>query len=132
MAQLLDKPEPDHPEEYGDFPLNYYDDQLPDIKPQLRRVDLKLAFDWSVDNLSLVASGLLLAGTLGFLLKRKFALASFLAAGLAAQQVFNRIGGGDFRGRMPKEREKTDLSIERYALKAQKGDYGKMEVIPFR
>ena len=110
-----------------DLPLNYYDDQLPDIQQHLRQLNLTWNLERTLEKLDIPLSIALAGGALGFLMKRKVATASLFALGLAAQQIIKRkplpLLGED---------EKKELELERYALKAQRGDFGKLEVIPFR
>ena len=121
-------------EALGDRALNYYPDQLPDIKPRLRKLNLQRGLGTAGEMARTSASAALLGGAAVALLRGRFVAASFFAAGLFLQQALSkRIKRGamlNVRGRRGTERE--DLEIERYALKAQRGDYGKLEVIPFK
>lgn len=111
----------------SDRSLNYYSDQLPDIEKNLGQLNLA----WGFERMGLPLSVVLISGAAGFLLKRKFAAASFFVFALLIQQILKKqplspalrnLGVGD----------KNELELERYAMKAQRGDFGKIEVIPFR
>lgn len=111
----------------SDRSLNYYSDQLPDIQKNLRQLNLAR----NLERLDLPLSALFAGGALVFLLKKRFAAASFFVLGFMIQQILKQrplsspmrnLGVG----------ERNELELERYALKAQRGDYGKIEVIPFR
>ncbi|GFO66996.1 hypothetical protein GMLC_05750 [Geomonas limicola] len=106
-----------------DAPLNFYDDQLPDIGSKLRRLNLR----WGVRQVLMrVPTAALVGALLRYLLRRKFLLASCCAVGLVLQRTLLRKahkGNHDDRDR---------VDVERYAYKAQRGDYGKLEVIPFK
>lgn len=116
-------------EKYSDRPLNFDADQVPDINPQVRRLDVEWLGETALENITIISSVLLLGGALGFLVKRKLVVASCLAAGFVLQQVV--LGGSSPRLRRL-DQQRRDTELERYALKAQRGDYGKLEVIPFR
>lgn len=129
MAFLKRKENPaEKMEKYSDRPLNFDTDQVPDINPQIRRLDLQWLGETALENITIISAAVLLGGALGFLLKRKVAIASCLAAGAVLQQVV--LGRGSRLQRLDEQRKDTEL--ERYALKAQRGDYGKLEVIPFK
>jgi hypothetical protein len=117
--------QPGQLQQESDRCLNYYSDQLPDIEPRLRRLTVR----WGVHALvqkKNVGSIFLLGAALGMIVRRRYLLASCYAAGLVLQQLLQRSGRPDQRpGR-------AELALERYALKAQRGDYGKLEVIAFR
>lgn len=104
----------------SDHPLNFEKDQV----PNLRRLDLRLAVRRGMELLRDPPAALLLGGTLGLLVKRRFALASLCAAGLILERAMTRPG----RAR----RRDGGIAFERAVLKAQRGDYGSLEVIPFR
>ncbi|GFO58201.1 hypothetical protein GMST_05260 [Geomonas silvestris] len=111
----------------SDRPLNFYDDQLPDIGSKLRRLNLR----WGARQiLTRVPTAALLGALFRSLLRRKFLHASFYAAGLVLQRALLRKLGQEGEGGSGKKRSNTE--IERYALKAQRGDYGKLEVIAFK
>ncbi|HJV34003.1 MAG TPA: hypothetical protein VJ604_02960 [Geomonas sp.] len=131
MPFLKRKESPDEKmEKYSDLPLNYYADQVPDINPQLRRLDLQWLGESALENLTLISSALLLGTAVGFLFKRKVAIASYLALGFVLQQTV--LGGRISRFRRSIREQRKDIELERRALKAQRGDYGKLEVIAFK
>ena len=117
-----------------DRALNYYPDQLPDIKPRLRKLNVVWGVETARDLVRTPSSAALLGGAAVALLRGKFLAASCFAAGLFLQQALTgRMKRGaqlNVRRRVGTERE--DLEIERYALKVQRGDYGKLEFIPFK
>jgi hypothetical protein len=115
--------------DYGDLPLNYYSDQLPDINPQLRHLNLARVIDTARDNLGVISAAVLIGGAVGSLLKRKFAFASCLVLGFALQQTMSRRGA---HRRELAGKDRNEIDLERYALKAQRGDYGNLEVIAFK
>ncbi|GFO53378.1 hypothetical protein GMSM_03850 [Geomonas sp. Red276] len=120
------------PHDLDDRPLNLIQDQIPDIKPQLRHIDLQWVKETAVDNANLLSSAILAGTAVGLLLKRKVPAASFFVAGLVLQQILVRRKPELARMIKERKRKREDLKMERYAMKAQRGDYGKLEVIPFR
>lgn len=117
--------------EMADRPLNHDKDQVSNIDPQLRRLDLKLARRSAAEFLSDPPAALLLGSAVGLLLNRKFALASLCAAGFVLRQAANRRTHPS--GRQPQgKREREEIEFERRVLKAQRGDYGRLEMIPFK
>jgi hypothetical protein len=114
---------------YDDRSLNYYSDQLPDINPQLRHLDLERVIDTARDNLTVISAAVLLGGAVGSLVKRKFAVASCLVLGFVLQQTLTRRG---MHKRELNGKDRNEIELERYALKAQRGDYGNLEVIAFK
>lgn len=121
-----------HLEEFGDKALNYYPDQVPDIEPQLRQLNLELASEAALKLLVPPSATMLLGGVAVSILKRRFFMASCFAAGLLLKLALTdrRSKATGSRGRGGRDNE--DKEIKRYALKAQRGDYGKLEVIPFK
>jgi hypothetical protein len=111
-----------------DRSLNYYSDQLPDIKKNLRQLNLA----WGFERVRLPLSVVFISGALGFLLKRRFAAASLFALGLLFQQILQERQPLSPPLRNLGVGERNELELERYAMKVQRGDYGKIEVIPFR
>jgi len=116
------QPTPEHGD-LTDTPLNFYDDQLPGIGSKLRRLNLR----WGGRQILMrVPTAALLGALLRNLLRRKFLFASFCAAGLLLQRTLLRKVDKGERG------DSGRVDLERYALKAQRGDYGKLQVIPFK
>jgi hypothetical protein len=115
--------------DYDERPLNYYSDQLPDINPQLRRLNLERVIDTTRDNLTVLSAAVLLGGAVASLVKRKFAVASCLVLGFALQQTLTRHGA---QKRELKGKDRNEIELERYALKLQRGDYGNLDVIAFK
>jgi len=109
----------DHCRESDDA-LNYKV-QATNLRGQLRKLNVELAL-----NVLRVGSPLLLLGSgLGLILMRRYKLGSLVLMGLLAGR---KLGiKMDEPSRDPKE-----IELERYALKLEMGDYGKMEVIAFR
>ena len=117
--------------ELADRALNYYPDQVRDIAPQLRKLNLQWGLQKVLDELSVPAA--LVGGGLAFLLRRRFATAaSFCLAGYLLQQARVKRVALVATSRHRRERGRNEIELERYALKAQRGDYGKLEVIPFK
>jgi hypothetical protein len=117
-------------EHFSDRSLNYYSDQLADIKPQLRHLNFRWGMQTLLASVTAHSSAILLCGALAYAYKRKYAAASFLAAGFLFRQVFKKRGPNhNARQRTP---GKDEVALERYALKAQRGDFGKLEVIAFK
>ena len=111
----------------SDRSLNYYSDQLPDIQKNLRQLNLA----WGFERARLPLSVIFISGALGFLLKRRYAAASFFALGLLIQQILKKQPLSSQQRKLGVG-ERNELELERYAMKAQRGDFGKIEVIPFR
>ena len=119
-------------EEFTDRPLNYYSDQVPDITPQLRHLNLERALKTVVGKVDGAPSALLLGAALSLVFRRRFPMASvFLMGFLFRQALMKRPPRASSLNTLP-ARKNDDAELELYALKAQKGDYGKLEVIPFR
>lgn len=118
----------------GDRALNHNRDQIPDIEPQLRRLNMVWVRGTARDLVTTPTSAALLGGAALSLLRGRFMAASLFAAALLVQQaVTKQIKRGTINNtRGPKDTEREDLEIERYALKVQRGDYGKLEVIAFK
>lgn len=115
--------------ELGDSSLNYAPDLKPNIDSRLRQLDMELFLAAAREKLPAISSGLLVAGALGFLFKRRFTVASnFVLAFLLQQALMKQRQGTS----APNGRSKEDIELERYALKAERGDYGKLDVIAFK
>jgi len=114
----------------NDQPLNT-SHQASDIKQQLRRVNLESGLERAPEMAGVALSALLLGAAGGFLLKGKLLKASLCVAGFLYQQGLKEEIPASPLSRLGM-RERKDIELERYALKAQRGDYGKLEVIPFR
>ncbi len=121
---------PQAAEPFEEHPINYNPDQEANFNPQLRRLNMKLLLNALIGIVSDPPATLLLGGTFAALLRRKYLLASFFAAGFALQQTAARPPGPKGRGRSLRQRE--ELEFERLAMKAQRGDYGRLEVIAFK
>lgn len=113
--------------ELSDNPLNYIHDQKRNLNPELRRLNRRLALQRALAFASDPSATLLLGGALGALLTRRYALASLLVTGLALQQAVTKHSATKKR-----QTEKMALELERFAVKAQRGDYGKLAVIAFK
>lgn len=111
-----------------DAPLNYRTDQRANLNPLLRRLDAKLGLESALELVSDPASGLLLAAAAGALVRRRYALASFFAAGLIVKQALARRNGSRFLS----ARQLRELEFERRVLKVQRGDYGNLQPIAFK
>lgn len=110
----------DDVERDSDKPLNFARDQLPNLRNKLRSLDLERGMD-----VAMTATGLVLLGTgIGLLFAHRYRLATAVGAAFLLQQVleYRQIQGEDV----------NELELERRALKLERGDYGKLEVIPFR
>ncbi|GFO65813.1 hypothetical protein M1B72_01265 [Geomonas paludis] len=113
----------------ADLPLNYREDQRGNLDPQVRQLNLKLGLQSALDLLADPRAALLVGGALGLIYRRRYALASLLVGGLVLQRALSRAGSGE-----PAEvaRQRREREFERRALKAQRGDYGHLEVIAFK
>ena len=114
----------------NDQPLNT-SRQESNIEQQLRRVNLEFGLERAPEMAGVALSALLLGAAGGFLLKGKLLKASLCVVGFLYQQGLREEIPSSPLSRLG-VREKKDIELERYALKAQRGDYGKLEVIPFR
>jgi hypothetical protein len=118
-------------QEVSDEPLNY-SDRVRNINPQLRQLDLQWLLETAKENIGVISSALLLGGAVGFLFKRRYIIASNLVLASILQQVVLkqlRIGKQKrINGKTPKE----EIELERFALKAERGDYGKIDFIAFK
>jgi hypothetical protein len=115
----------------ADLPLNFRQDQRANLDPQLRQLNLKLGLQSAVKMLLDPPASLLLMGAAGLLYKRRYGLAGLLLGGLVLQQARKRAAvPADVRE--SEARKRKEIEFERRALKAQRGDYGPLEVIAFR
>jgi hypothetical protein len=115
---------------YSDEPLNYKD-RVKNINPQLRRLDLQWLFEAVRENGNLLSSALLVGGAAALIYRRRYIFGGNLALAFLIQQVVlwqRRKGNEANRGKTPKD----DIEIERFALKAERGDYGKIDFIAFK
>ncbi|MBT1073559.1 hypothetical protein [Pelotalea chapellei] len=108
----------------NDLSLNFSSDQKQDIKRQLRTINWKRTPEMA----GAALSAILLGAAGGFLVKGKLLKATLCVVGFLYQQGLKE----EIPQLSSMSREKRDRELERYALKAQRGDYGKLEVIPFR
>lgn len=132
-SENIESPKTDEKiEQLSDRPLNLRDDQVPDLRPQIRQLDWEWVVDTVQDNAAAIAATVLVGGALGLLMRRKVALATCFAAGVVLQQVLIRRRPELFRLGNARNRDRNEIELERYAMKAQLGDYGKLEVIPFK
>lgn len=117
--------------EWTERPLNFREDQRENLDPQLRRLSVRLGAHALLDFALNPPAYLLLAGAVGLLAKRRFALASLLAGGFVLQQALSRVGATDAREELD-EKKRREIAFERRAMKAQRGDYGRLDVIAFK
>lgn len=115
-------------EKLNDHSLNYDPDLRPNIDSRLRHLDMEWLLATARENLPVLSSALLVGGALGFLFKRKFTVASNFLLALLLQQALLKQRQGNTRA----GRSKEDIELERYALKVERGDYGKLDVIAFK
>ncbi|BCG49011.1 hypothetical protein GEOBRER4_n3907 [Citrifermentans bremense] len=115
----------------SDHPLNYAVDQRSSLNPQLRQLNLKLGLETALEVVYDPPATLLLGGTVALLLKRRFALASLCAAGFLLRHTMAKRPQAP-KWRLLKDRERKEIEFERSVLKAQRGDYGNLEVIAFK
>ncbi|SNB47175.1 hypothetical protein [Geobacter sp. DSM 9736] len=115
-----------------DRPLNYYPDQAVDIDQELRQVNRESVLERALEMITAPSSVLLLSAGIGLVLRRRIGLGSVLLAGFLLRNALVTKNPPRSLLRRLGMREKDELDVERYALKAQRGDYGKLEVIPFR
>lgn len=115
----------------SDEPLNYAVERQSNLTPQLRQLNLKLGLETALELVSDPPATLLLGGTVALLLKRRFALASLCAAGFLLRQTIAKRPARP-RWRLLTARQRKEIEFERSVLKAQRGDYGNLEVIAFR
>lgn len=114
----------------ADAPLDYTD-QRRNLNPQLRTLDLKLGIETAAQFLTEPAHALLVGSALAFMFRRRYAALALGAAGVFLQRAKGRRAGSPELAER-KERERLEMKFQRYAIKAQRGDYGKLEIIPFR
>lgn len=115
----------------ADLPLNFRQDQRANLNPQLRQLNLKLGLQSALKMLLDPPAALLLVGAAGLLYKRRYGFASLLLGGLVLQQTRSRFAAqADVQE--SEARKRREIEFERRALKAQRGDYGQLEVIAFR
>lgn len=117
-------------QEYSDEPLNYKD-RVRNINPQLRRLDLQWLFEAVRENANLLSSAVLVGGAATMIFRRRYILGGNLALAFLIQQVVlwqRRKGKYGSHGKTPKD----DIEIERFALKAERGDFGKIDFIAFK
>lgn len=117
--------------EWAESPLNYREDQRENLDPQLRRLNVRLGAHALLDLVLNPPAYLLLAGAVGLLAKRRFALASFLAGGFVLQRALSRVGATGAQERL-EEKKRREIAFERRAMKSQRGDYGRLDVIAFK
>lgn len=115
----------------SDQPLNFDVDQQSNLTPQLRQLNLKLGLETALEVVSDPPATLLLGGTVALLLNRRFALASLCAAGFLLRQTMTRRPTSPRWHRLTAG-ERKEIEFERSVLKAQRGDYGNLEVIAFK
>ncbi|MBU5611610.1 hypothetical protein [Geomonas azotofigens] len=115
----------------ADLPLNYREDQRGNLDPQVRQLNLKLGLQSALDLLGDPSAALLIGGALGLLYKRKYLFASLLVGGVALRRALSRSGAGT-GDQGEAARRRREIEFERRALKAQRGDYGQLEVIAFK
>jgi hypothetical protein len=117
--------------EYSDAPLNYRDRER-SINKQLRRLDLKWLLEAVRESVGLISSAMLVGGAATLIYRRRYILGGNLALAFLAQQYFmwqRRKGSPALpKGRTPKE----EIELERFALKAERGDFGKIDFIAFK
>jgi hypothetical protein len=115
----------------SDERLNYSVDRQSNLTPQLRQLNLKLGLETALQVVSDPPATLLLGGAVALLVKRRFALASLCAAGFLLRQTITKRPAGP-RWRLLTARQRKEIEFERSVLKAQRGDYGNLEVIAFK
>lgn len=106
-----------------DRPLNYYSDQAANIKGRLRDLNINKGINTSIPLVLLTAG-------LAFMVRRRFSLGSLFLGGflLNAYMVGRRVPAPNAHSAS----DPYNADVERYALKAERGDYGHLEVIPFK
>lgn len=114
-----------------DLPLNYREDQRANLNPQLRQLNLRLGLRSALDFLLNPPAALLVGGAVGLLYKRRYGLASLLVVGLTLQRLLAQTGGSA-KDREREARARRGMEFERRTLKAQRGDYGKLDLIAFK
>lgn len=105
----------------SDSSINHDADQVPNVNRQLRKLWFEQAAGMARGSLPYV----LLGAGLGLVAKRRYNMGAVVLAGFALQKVL-----AVWRPRPHKRKE--DIELERYALRLERGDYGKFEVIPFK
>lgn len=106
-------------EETSDQPLNTRD-YARNLNRQLRNLNMEQVF--AITPLILLGAGF------GLILMRRYKLASIALAGFLAEETL--IGNRAAKPVHPPQPE--DMDLERYAVRAERGDFGKLNVIPFR
>ena len=107
-------------EHTSDRPLNTRD-HARNLNQELRKLNMERGY--------ILTPLILLGAGLGFIMKRKYKLASLTIIGFLAQEAL--IGSRAAKS-LPSPAHPEEIELERYALKAERGDFGKLEVIPFR
>jgi hypothetical protein len=110
-------------EEEIDRPLNYYSDQVSNIRGQLRNLKIDKGVNTTVPYM-------LLTGAAAMLLRRRYLFGALFLGGflLNAYRVGRRLPELEAKS----VRDPLNTDVEQYALKAERGDYGHLEVIPFK
>lgn len=121
--ELMTKGKGTFSEDEVDRPLNYYSDQMANIRRRLSDLNLNQGVNGAIDLI-------LLAAGVGFMVRRKYPLGSLFLAGLLLKSAMR--GVSIPTPHLRPARDQNDIDVERYALKAERGDYGHLEVIPFR
>lgn len=106
-----------------DRPLNYYSDKISNISGQLR--DLKI--DKGVNT---TVPFVLLTGAIAMLLRRRYLFGALFVGGFLLNAY--RVGKRQPELEAKNVKDPFNTDVERYALKAERGDYGHLEVIPFK
>lgn len=106
-----------------DRPLNYYSDQVSNIRGQLRGLKINKGVNTTVPFV-------LLTGAVAMMLRRRYLFGALCVGGflLNAYRVGKKLPELEAKS----VRDPFDTDVERYALKAERGDYGHLEVIPFK
>lgn len=104
----------------SDKALNFSRDQKGTINRELRQLNRERGLDMAMTSTALI----LLGSGLGLVMMRRYRLASFVGLGFLLEQLLEY--------RRVKTIDPNEIELERRALQLERGDYGKLEVIPFR
>jgi hypothetical protein len=104
----------------SDKPLNFKRDQVPNIRTQIGVLNRKQGLEVAMTSTRLA----LLGAGIGLVLAHRYKLASAVGAAFLLQQILQY--------RLVRGEDVNELELERRALKLERGDFGKLEVIPFR
>lgn len=110
-------------QEQSDRPLNFEQEQEQNLNRQLR----KLYLHEDLDRLRAFTSMLVLGSGLGLMVARKYRWGAAALTGFLLLEAWEGL-----RSPAPSPRNGVDPELARRAAKAERGDFGNLEVIPFK